>query len=662
MTLPGASDRLHATLTPAVLVATEDTFPKLVKLNAARFPTKVAIREKEYGIWQSYTWRDYFDESRLIALGLLSLGFARGDKTAIIGDNRPPLYWSVMATQALGGVPVPLYQDSIERELAYIVDHAEARFAIVEDQEQVDKLLHVKAQCPWLEHVIYVDARGIRRYAEPFLLSLAELRDRGRKYAEAHPGAFDAEMARGGADDTSIICYTSGTTGTPKGAMLSHRNLILTALNAGEFENVGADEEILSYLPMAWVGDHVFSYAQSIVTGFAANCPESAATVLSDLKEIGPTYFFAPPRIWESLLTSVMVRLEDCAWPKRKLVQRFLDLAQAMERHRLSGQPVPLWQRVLYPLGRLLVYGPLRDNLGMGRVRRAYTAGEAIGPEIFLFFRSLGINVKQLYGMTEASVFVTIQKDGDVRLDTVGTPVPGVEVRISDAGEVWYRSPGVFQGYFKNPEATGQTVEDGWLRSGDAGFLDTQGHLKIIDRAKDVTRLADGTIFPPKYLENKLKFSPYVKEAVCIGQDRPFVAALVNIDLTAVGNWAERRGIAYTSYTDLSQKPEVYELVRVEIERVNTSLQDDPLLKSACIRRFLILHKELDPDDEEITRTRKVRRGYIAQKYAALIDALYGDADRVSVEAQVTYEDGRTAKIRADVRIEDLTEVGVAAR
>jgi long-chain acyl-CoA synthetase len=376
--------------------------------------------------------------------------------------------------------------------------------------------------------------------------------------------------------------------------------------------------------------------------------------VLHDLREIGPTYFFAPPRIWESILTSVMVRLEDCAWPKRKLVQFFLGLAQDTERRRLSGQPVPFWRRFLDPIGRVLVYGPLRDNLGLRRVRRAYTAGEAIGPEIFVFFRALGINVKQLYGMTEASVFVTIQKDGDVRLDTVGTPVPEVEIRISAEGEVLYRSPGVFQGYYKNPEATRQTLEDGWLHSGDAGFLDAQGHLKIVDRAKDVTRLADGTIFPPKYLENKLKFSPYVKEAVCIGQDRPFVTALLNIDLSAVGNWAERRGLAYTSYTDLSQKPEVYDLLRGEVARVNRSLLPDELLRSAQIRRFLILHKELDPDDEEITRTRKVRRGYIARKYAALIEALYGEADHVSVEAQVTYEDGRTGTIRADVRIEEV--------
>jgi len=629
-----------------------DTFPKLVRLNAERFPQKIAIREKDYGIWQSYTWRDYFEQARLIALGLASLGFARGDKVAIVGDNRPQLYWAVLATQALGGVPVPIYQDSIEKELAYIADHAEVRFAVVEDQEQVDKLLHVKAQCPRLESVIYDDPRGLRGYTETGLLSLATLQERGRAFAEAHRDYFETELDKGDAGDTAIICYTSGTTGTPKGAMLSHHNLMVTARNAARFEGLGPDEEILSYLPMAWVGDHVFSYAQSIIAGFAANCPESAATVLSDLKEIGPTYFFAPPRIWESILTTVMVRIEDCAWPKRKLVQRFLALAQEIERHRLSGQPVPLWRRLLYPIGHVLVYAPLRDNLGMRRVRRAYTAGEAIGPEIFLFFRSLGINVKQLYGMTEASVFVTIQKDGDVRLDTVGTPVPEVEVRISAEGEVLYRSPGVFQGYYKNPEATRQTLEDGWLHSGDAGFLDGRGHLKIIDRAKDVTRLVDGTIFPPKYLENKLKFSPYVKEAVCVGQDRPFVTALLNIDLSSVGNWAERRGIAYTSYTDLSQKPEVYGLLRGEVERVNRSLEEDELLKSAQIRRFLILHKELDPDDEEITRTRKVRRGYIARKYEALIEALYGESDRAQVEALVTYEDGRTGTIRADVRIE----------
>jgi len=638
-----------------------DTFPKLVRDNAERFGSRVAIREKDYGIWQSYTWRDYFDQARLIALGLASLGFARGDKTAIIGDNRPQLYWAVMATQALGGVPVPIYQDSVEKEMQYILDHSEARFAVVEDQEQVDKLLHVKAQCPRLESIIYDDSRGMRGYSEPSLMSLTELAERGRKFEVGHPAHFDDELGRGRADDVAIICYTSGTTGVPKGAMLSHRNLSVTARNAAAFEGLQSDEEILSYLPMAWVGDHIFSYAQSIVTGFAINCPESAATVLHDLKEIGPTYFFAPPRIWETILTNVMVRVEDCAWPKRRLVDFFLRLAQAIEQARLNRAPVPVWRRLLAPLGHLLVGAPLRDNLGMRRLRRAYTAGEAIGPEIFVFFRALGINVKQIYGMTEASVFITVQKDDDVRLDTVGIPIPGVELRISPEGEVLYRSPGVFQGYYKNPEATRQTLEDGWVRSGDAGVIDHDGHLKIVDRAKDVGRLADGTLFAPKYLENKLKFSPYVKEAVCVGQDRPYVAALINIDLVAVGNWAERGGIVYTSYTDLSQKPEVYDLVRREVERVNRSLAEDEVLRGARIRKFLILHKELDPDDEEITRTRKVRRGYIALKYAALIEALYGEGGHVEVEAKVTYEDGRTGTIRADVRIHDVV-AGQGAR
>jgi len=643
------------------LDAERDTFPKLVRENARRIGGKVAIREKDFGIWQPYTWSRYFDEARLIAHGLASLGFARGDRVAIVGDNRPELYWAMMATQALGGVPVPIYQDSVEKEMEYIVDHAEARFAVVEDQEQVDKLLSLRARCPRLTRIVYDDARGMRAYSEPGLVSLAELRELGRKFEVGHPAHFDAEVAGGAADDLAIICYTSGTTGVPKGAMLSHRNLIVTARNAARFEGLGEDEEVLSYLPMAWVGDHVFSYAQSITCGFSINCPESAATVLSDLKEIAPTYFFGPPRIWESLLTGVMVRVEDAARPKRAMVQFFLRLAQDIERKRLARQAVPLWQRLLYPLGSLLVYGPLKDNLGLSRVRRAYTAGEAIGPEIFLFFRGLGVNVKQLYGMTEASVFVTIQRDGDVRLDTVGTPLTDVEIRISETGEVLFRSPGVFQGYAKNPEATSQTLADGWIRSGDAGFLDHDGHLKIIDRARDVTRLADGTMFAPKFLENKLKFSPYVREAVCIGQDRPCVTALVNIDLVAVGNWAERRNIAYTSYADLARRPEVYDLIRGEVARVNRSLAEDEVLRGAQIRRFLVLHKELDPDDEEITRTRKIRRGYIAQKYAPLIEALYAGRDHVAVEAQVTYEDGRTGTMRADVMIRDVDDAPARA-
>jgi long-chain acyl-CoA synthetase len=643
-----------------MLDSSPDTFPKLTLQNARRLSGKVAIREKALGIWQSYTWSQYAEQARLIALGLAALGFARGDKTAVVGDNRPALYWAILATQALGGIAVPLYQDSIEKEMEYIVDHAEARFAIVEDQEQVDKLLHVRQQCPGLEYVIYDDPGGLRHYKDSCLLSLTELQERGRKFAQDRPGYFEEEVAKGAAEDTAVIAYTSGTTGQPKGAMLSHRNLIETARSAVSRERLDETEEVMAYLPMAWIGDHMFSFSQSIVAGFTTNCPESATTVLADLKEIGPTYFFAPPRIWENILTSVMIRVDDTAWIKRGLVRFFLDVARRVERCRLGHRPVALRDRLLYPLGRLLVYGPLRDNLGMSRIRVAYTAGEAIGPELFEFYRSLGINVKQLYGMTESSALICIQQDGDVKLDTVGPPLPGVEVRVSPSGEVLYRSPGVFQGYFKNPEATRETLVEGWVHSGDAGFFGKDGHLRIIDRARDVGRLAGGTIFAPKYLENKLKFSAYIKEAVCVGDGRPFVAALLNIDLVSVGNWAERRGLAYTSYTDLAQKPEVYELIRQEVVRVNRSLLEDEALRGAQIRRFLLLHKELDPDDQEITRTRKVRRGFIGQKYAPLIEALYGAGDSVQVEAQVTYEDGRTATVRASVRLGDAETFAVA--
>ncbi len=631
-----------------------DTFPKLVRRNAEKIPGKVAIREKNFGIWQSFTWRDYYEQSRLIALGLASLGLRRGDMMAVVGDNRPQLYWAMTAAQSIGGIPVPLFQDSIEAEMQFIIDHAEVKIAVVEDQEQVDKLLHIKEKSAHIEYIVYEESRGMRHYDHPFLMSLEELQERGEKFDRENPSYFEEESAKVKTEDVAVILYTSGTTGDPKGTMLCHGNLILAAGNAIAREGLREDEEVLAYLPMAWVGDHTFSYAQSILTGFAVNCPESAATVLHDLKEIGPTYFFAPPRIWENILTALMIRIDNASWIKRRMTHFFLDLAQDLERARLNRQPSPLWRRLLYPFGRFLVYGPLKDNLGMGAIRIAYTAGEAIGPEIFGFFRGLGINVKQLYGMTESSALVCIQRDGDVKLDTVGPPLPGVEIRITEEGEVLYRCPGVFKGYYKDPETTKATLEDGWVHSGDAGFLDNEGHLKIIDRAKDVSRLQGGTIFAPKYIENKLKFSPYIKEAVCFGQDRSYVTALINIDLTSVGDWAERRNLAYTSYMDLSQKPEINDLISLEVIRVNQSLLEDDVLRDAQIRKYLILYKELDPDDEEITRTRKVRRGFIAEKYATLIDSLYSDLDSVEVEAQVTYEDGRTAMMNAKVRIREV--------
>jgi long-chain acyl-CoA synthetase len=645
-----------------VAVYPSDTFPKLLLENARRRPQSIAIREKDLGIWQEWSWRDMLDEVRAFACGLAAQGLQRGEKVALIGDNRPQLYWAMAAVQCLGGVPVPLYQDAAADEMQYVLEHAETRFAVVEDQEQVDKLLTIRDRCPRLEEIIYDEPRGLHHYDYPFLHAFTEIQEQGRAFAAAHPAFFQEQIAAGAGGDLAVILYTSGTTGRPKGVMLSFDNIIVTSRNAIAREGLRDDEEVLSYLPMAWVGDHILSYGQCYCAGFTVNCPESSETVLHDLHEIGPTYFFAPPRIWENILTAVMIRIEDSAWIKRKMFHYFMQVAQRVGERKLANQPVKALDTLLYALGNLFVYGPLKDNLGFSRMRVAYTAGEAIGPEIFTFYRSLGINVKQLYGMTEASVFVCVQPDGEVKPDTVGTTMPEVEVKITPSGEVMYRSPGVFLGYYKNPEATAETIEDGWVHSGDAGYVDDHGHLKIIDRAKDVGCLADAaqTMFAPRYLENKLKFSPFIKEAVVHGDRRPFVGAFINIDLDAVGNWAERRGLAYTSYTDLAAREEVYDLVQGEVERVNASLARDPQMAPAQIQRFLILHKELDPDDGELTRTRKVRRTFIAQKYADLVEALYGDKDHVSLEAQVVFEDGRSGTIKADLAIRQIAPVAPA--
>ncbi|MGQ4807821.1 Long-chain-fatty-acid--CoA ligase FadD15 [Candidatus Entotheonellaceae bacterium PAL068K] len=636
-----------------------DTFPKLLIDRARRHPTKIAMREKDLGLWQEWSWVRLLDEVRALACGLADLGCRRGDKIAIIGDNRPRLYLAIVAVQCLGGVPVPLYQDAVAEEMQFVLDHAETRFAVVEDQEQVDKLLAVRERCPHLECMIYEEARGLRHYSQPFLLAFDAVLEQGRQFDVNHPDFFSQQVAKGQGTDLSIILYTSGTTGRPKGVMLSYDNIIHTSRHAVAREGLRDDEETLAYLPMAWVGDHILSYGQFYCAGFTVNCPESSDTVLHDLHEIGPTYFFAPPRIWENILTAVMIRIEDAAWIKRKMFHFFMQVAQRVGARKLSGQSVSLFDTLLYGLGDVLVYGPLKDNLGFSRIRLAYTAGEAIGPEIFTFYRSLGVNIKQLYGMTEASVFVCVQPNGEVKPDTVGTTMPEVELKITEEGEVMFRSPGIFLGYYKNPEATAETLADGWMHSGDAGYLDDQRHLKIIDRARDVSRLDDAnrTLFAPRYLENKLKFSPYIKEAVVHGQKRSFVGAFINIDLEAVGNWADRRGLTYTSYTDLAARSDVYDLIQAELERVNASLAAEPQLAGAQIRRFLILHKELDPDDGELTRTRKVRRRFIGQKYADLIAALYSDDNHIAIEAQVVFEDGRSGTINADLQIRDVTPV-----
>jgi len=639
-----------------------DTFPKFLRHHAATRPDRVAIREKDLGIWLTWTWRQVQEEVRAIAGGLAGLGLARGDRIVIVGDNRPRLYWTMVAAQALGAIPVPVYQDSVAREMAYVVEHAGARMAMAEDQEQVDKLLEIRASVPALEQIVYSDPRGLRNYAQPFLVSWERLTELGRGRLAADAAWYDREVDRGQGADTSIMLYTSGTTGQPKGVVLTYDNIIKTAEAGIAFDRLSEDEEVLAYLPMAWVGDHTFSFAQSYITGFCVSCPESGATVMQNLRELGPTYFFAPPRIFENILTTVMIRMEDASRLKRRMFKHFLEVARRVGGRILDRQPVGLWQRLQYRLGSLLVYGPLKDTLGFSRIRLAYTAGEAIGPEIFQFYRSLGVNLKQLYGSTEASIYITMQPDGEIRADTVGRPAPGVELKLSDNGEVLFRSPGVFKEYYRNAEATAETkTADGWVKTGDAGLMTPDGHLRIIDRAKDVGRLTDGTLFPPKYIENKLKFFPTIKEAVAFGDGRNYAAVLVNIDLQAVGSWAERNNVAYSSYQELAANPRVYAMVKEHIEQVNRDLAGDPQLAGTQIRRFLVLHKELDADDGELTRTRKVRRRIIVDKYRPLIEALYDGSATAHIETELTFEDGRRGVLKADVVVADAQTFPPAA-
>ena len=637
-----------------------DTFPKLLLHHAQQRPDKPAIRWKDLGIWQVWSWREMADEIRALACGLADMGFNRGDKIAIVGDNRPRLYWTMCAVQTLGGIPVPLYQDAVAEEMTFVIENAEMRFAIAADQEQVDKLLEVQEKVPALEQLIFDDPRGLRHYDRTRLHDFTQVQARGREFDKANPGFFEERVGESSGEDIGVMLYTSGTTGNPKGVMLTFNNFILNGRNGIEREGLTEDEEVLAYLPMAWVGDHLFSYAQSYVAGFCVSCPESGETVMHDLREIGPSYFFAPPRIYENLLTQVLIRMEDAGRIKKGLFHYFMAHARRVGTAILDGRPVSGKDRLIYNMGRLLVYEPLKNVLGLSRIRLAMTAGEAIGPDIFDFFRALGINIKQLYGSTEAAVFVCVQPDGQVKPDTVGTPYPDVEVKITDSGEVIFRGPGVFHSYYKNPKSTAETKDaEGWVYTGDAGFFDEDGHLKIIDRAKDVGKLVDGSMFAPKYIENKLKFFPQIKEAVAFGSDREYVTAFINIDIEAVGSWAERRNLAYSGYTDLAQQEAVYELIQECVEKVNADLAEDVKLANIQIKRFLVLHKELDPDDGELTRTRKVRRRFIAEKYGDLIEALYSDKSSHLYEGQVRFEDGRTGTVKADLKIREAQRVGI---
>jgi long-chain acyl-CoA synthetase len=636
-----------------------DSIPGLLARNAQDFGDKPAYREKEFGIWQSWTWSEALYQVDSLALGLLTLGAEKGDHIAIAGRNRPYLYWSMLAAQSIGAVPVPIYQDAVGDEIAYVLDHCNARFIVAGDQEQVDKVIDIQDNLEGLEHIIYLDARGLRKYDHSKLTQFQKLQETGRQLESTLSAELAQRKAKMTYDDTCVMLYTSGTTGRPKGVVLSNRNVIETSKNSSQFDELGPGEEVVAYLPMAWVGDYIFSIGQAVWTGFCVSCPESQETMMTDLREIGPSYYFAPPRIFENQLTNVMIRMEDASRLKKWMFKKAMAHAKLVGPALLSNQTVSLIDRIKYWFGDKFIYGPLKNTLGLSKVRVGYTAGEAIGPELFDFYRSLGINLKQLYGQTEATVYITMQPDGEVDANTVGVPAPGVEVRVDDSGEIYYRSPGVFVEYYNNPESTASTKdEDGWVATGDAGFFEeSSGHLRIIDRAKDVGKIADGRLFAPKYVENKLKFYPNILEAVVFGSDREYCSAFINIDLNAVGNWAERNNIAYGGYQELSQHPAVLDMIQNHIEETNQSIADDPMLSGCQVHRFLVLHKELDADDGEMTRTRKVRRRIVEEKFLDLITGLYDGSERVATTTEVTYEDGRKGSISATLEMRNATTV-----
>ncbi len=636
----------------------QTTFPQLLLQHAKQRPGASAMREKEYGIWQSLSWSDLAAMVEHLAAGLHQAGLRRGEHMVVVGANRPRLYATMLAVQSLGAVPVPLYQDAAALECVFPVNNAEVRFAFAEDQEQVDKLLEIREKCPQLAHIYYDDPRGLRSYDEPGLAALDELLAVGKVHVQTHPGFLKDAVAQIQPDDVGAMFFTSGTTGNPKGVVHTHDSLLNRARAGADFDHLTSAEEVLAYMPVAWIGQNIFSYAQWLACGYVVNCPESAATVTIDLKEVGPSYYFAPPRVFEGLLTSVMIRMEDAGALKRGMFHYFMSVAKRVGPTLMAAQAVGLVDRFLYALGNVLVYGPLRNNLGFSRVRVAYTAGEAIGPDLFSFYRSIGVNLKQLYGSTETAVFVCLQPDHEARADTVGVPCAGVEIKVADNGEILVKSPGLLKEYFKNPAATSEVLTaDGWYHTSDAGFIDAHGHLKIIDRVKDVGRIKGGAfddaMFAPKYVENKLKFFPQIKEVVAYGDGREKVCVMINIDFDAVGNWAERRNLPYAGYTDLAQKPEVYQLIKECVEKVNADLSADELLAGSQVSRFLVLHKELDADDGELTRTNKVRRGFIAEKYQALVDALYEGRTSQFIETVVKFEDGRSGSVSATLKIDD---------
>ena len=629
--------------------SSDTTLPRVLAANAAALGKVVALREKDRGIWQQTTWAEWLEQVLCCAAGLEALGFAAGDALLTVGDNRPHLYTGMLAAGALRGFAMPVYPDAAPDEVRHSIQASEVRFVLAEDQEQVDKILDLRESCPSIVHVVYDDPRGLGAYQAPGLLSWARLQELGAERLQREPALRQQLIERAAPDDPAAFIHSSGTTGRPKGVVLSQRNILSGVANAHRARAFDFGEEVLAYLPMAWVGDFAFTVGAGIALHFTINVPESPETVLHDLREIAPTFYLAAPRSWDNMLTMVQVRMEDSTRLKKALYDLFMQQAVARERALLEGRAPTALQKLMRPLGEWLIYGPIKDQLGLTRVAHAFTGGEAIGEDTFVFYRALGVKLRQLYGQTESSAFNAMQEPGEVRLHTVGRPLPGVEARIADNGEIQVRSGSVFRGYHRNDEATREALQDGWLHTGDAGYLEPDGHLVVLGRLSEVVHTAQGERYIPNYIENRLKFSPWIKDVAVLGKGRERLAAIVCIDKEPVGHWAELRGISYMSYADLSQKPEVIELVKAAVQRVNATLPEG--LK---LRHFVSLHKEFDADDGEITRTRKLRRNVVEERYAPIIDAIYAGQATVAMKAQIVYETGETGVTERELRIVEV--------
>ena len=628
------------------------TIPKLFYEKAIKYgKNRVAMREKEFGIWRPITWHDYIENVKYLALGLISLGLENGDKVSMIGDNRPEGLWAEMATLCAGGVGVWLFQDSLIEEVKYIIDHSDTKFLFGEGQEEVDKAISIFNECPKLEKIIWDDPKGMRNYDQDYLVSLKQLQQLGRELEQQQPHLFKAMIDKGYGDDVALLFYTSGTTALPKGALLSHNNMLTMGKHLMAVDPCLATDDYVSYLPFAWIGEQMMSISCGLQVGYTINFPEEPETAQDNIREIGPHVMFAPPRMYEQMTRTVQVKYLDATWIKRKLYELSTRIGYHVADLKFQKKPIPWYWAFLDWLAYIMVQKKLKDHLGLSRVRNAYTGGAAMGPDHFRFFHALGVNLKQIYGQTEVAGISVVHRSGDIKFDTVGLPIPETEIKITEDGEILTRSPSVFLGYYKNPEATEETLKDGWLYSGDRGFIDDDGHLVVFDRTKDVFTLRDGRPFSPQYLETRLKFSPYVRDSWVIGDKRDYIAAVICIDYSVVGKWADEKKINYTSYQELSQLDQIYNLVEEQIRKANKDLPE-----SARVVKFVNLYKEFDADDDELTRTRKLRRAFVEKRYNNIVDALYSENNMVHIDTTITYENGRQARIKTNLQIRRVTD------